>query len=585
MQPSRRGLAGLLASAATTIATRAPAARLEGRANLRDFAAAGDGRADETAALLAAAASGLELDIAAGRYRVSRDVTFRAPVNFAYGAVLQSADDITLAFDGGLAAGVQQIFVLTGRARVTIDRRFLQTGRPEWWGAVTDDPAFDCQPAIQACIDACPVTALQAADYHTRSAIRIAIHNRVLEGVGSNQNGAPGGSRIVLGSATADGLRVGFDQPPPNGVPGFLEHVTVRGLTIIRSVPPQARPVTDPGQGFFTSPAGVRIQYVVTCTFQDINAIQHSNGFYLQGVVHSFLIFCQALRTAVGPSRDNDFFNGFFQLNALDIGYASGNASLYYKNCSAFIDNGLDLAKSSGIYTYGGFTDTFINAFECAFLEVGLNMNGAGSTAASYSSEDLVIDSCILDTCSIGGIVINAGNDGTAVTIHNCYVEVRGSGVAMDVKQTAGSVSIVGCQIQSAPGDAATGISVRDAGGVVSDANIVTDVRRPIAYDNARDCRCGDTINNVRDGAPDGALVIARSSRCVFRPIVKGRTGVTRAGVVFAGAANTLNEIDCTGIDSTCLQGGAASKLVCDGVQVTAPGPFGDKNLAVGIFA
>ena len=591
MKPSRRTLVALSAgtafargSAAGSSAPPIPVRDVSRMANVKDFGATGDGVSDDTAAFLAAASSQAQVLVPAGRFLLSRDVAFAAPVQFDYQGILQTAAGVTIAFNGGLAAGVHQIFAMGGRSRVTVNSRFTVVGHPEWWGAETNNPSVDCQGAIQACVVACQTTQLLAADYHTTSTIKIDIHNRVLAGVASNQNGNPGASRILLDSATADGLQVGFDHAPTAGPPAFLEHVTVKHLTVIRTVPPTPRPATDIGEGFFTSPAGVRMQYTVSCYLDDINSIQHSNGFFLQGVVHSYLKYCQALRNTDGSTADNDFFNGFFQNNSINIGYNSGNASLYLRSCSTFVSGKLHLTGSSGIYSYGGFTDTFIKSFECAGLGCGLNMNGAGENDKTYSSEDLLIDSCVLDGCTTSGIIINAGNNVTAVTIHNCYIAIAGPGIGIDVKHTKGPVSMVGCQIISGVGSAGIGISVDHSSGVLSDGNILTDVHSPISYQDATNCRSTDIINNIHLGASPAVVTMAGSSRCILRPIVKGATSINAAGVVLLGADNVLNEVDCSGVDASCVAGGAANKLICDNRQVRVAGPFASNNLASGIM-
>ena len=44
-------------------------------------------------------------------------------------------------------------------------------GRPEWFGAVPDDPAADNRAALRACLALCPVTALAGRDYYVRDTL------------------------------------------------------------------------------------------------------------------------------------------------------------------------------------------------------------------------------------------------------------------------------------------------------------------------------------------------------------------------------------------------------------------------------
>ena len=106
-------------------------------------------------------------------------------------------------------------------------------------------------------------------------------HNSSLFGVASNQDGHKGGSRIIIGNAVDDVLRVGFAVPPDGQGTNshFLEHVTIAHLSLERSTPPLAKPLDDPMKGFAGSPAGLRLSYVVTCYATDVICIDHSNGF------------------------------------------------------------------------------------------------------------------------------------------------------------------------------------------------------------------------------------------------------------------------------------------------------------------
>ena len=558
-----------------------------------------DGVTDDTVAVLRAASLGAIL-FPTGVTLVSGSLRLTAHVEIAAGARLLVPRNSSIVFGGGFRAARTQVF--EGGGGVTLDPATTPTGYPEWWGAHTNTPGFDCGSAVQAALDACAIVELGGADYHVSSALVMRRPNSILRGVASNQDGHAGASRLIVDSPVEDGLRVGFDAAPdgPGTTSRFIEHVTVEHLAIVRSVAPEARPADDEMKGFRRSPAGLRLQYAVTCYITDVVCIQHSNGFYIEGAVHCYVTDCQAIRNTNGPSS-NDFFNGFFQNNSVNIGYNSGNASVYYRNCSVFASaDGIAAAGSgsSGLYTYGGFTDTQVAGLETAHLGVGINANGAGAADPGYSSENLRIEGCLLDSCTTAGILVNEGNDGTAITISGTYVAAAGKGACVSVTSTSGAVAITGCQFISGPGSNGVGIFGFRSSGISSVNNLFTDVSSPIVLKFCNNCgSTDDTFNNVRVGcAPTGSFWLISSSRCHFRSRMKGRPGINPAAVNLtintegagAGVVCDRNEIHLSGIDPECLVRGAENKLQFEGVVVHAAGSFGSgasaHNLASGML-
>jgi hypothetical protein len=537
--------------------------------------AIGDGRTDDTTALATAASSPLFLP--PGAYRLTRDVTFAAPVVFAFGAVLKIDPGVTISFVAGLSAGVCRIFEAASGARVRIDPRFTSDGFPEWWGAHADDPQADCQPAIQACLEACVRTRLHAADYYIASTVKITDHGRQLEGLSADQEGNRHGTRLVLTSGAADGLQVGYDRQPPTAKQ-WLEHVAVRDLTVLR-----AAPLENPEQGFATAPAGVRLQWAVTCYLERVETIEHSHGFYITGTVHCYLRYCQAFRFKAGALPANDFFHGFFMDNSPSTGFNSGNASLYIQNCSTFSTQAIPFSESNGLKSNAGFTDTFITGFECALVEYGLNLSGRTSAGSDYQSEDLIIDTCVLDSPTRAGIRIERAGQVTAVQIHNSYIAPAGPGVAIEIRDCHGAVGITGCQIIATPDNVATGLHVVDSAGVSAMNNIYTDIHSPVVFERASDCRLVDTINSPQRSPAKAAVQATALDTAYLAAIVRGRPGSVPAGVALLGAANKRVEVACTGIRPSVLAAGVASVLVCDDTPITKAGPFGAGNLASGI--
>ncbi len=559
--------------------------------DVRILGAVGDGVTDDTALLRSAGASGSSLRVPEGVYLISGAVTFLRSVLIDPGARFTGAGAVT--FDQGFEAGLEQVF--SDGVAAVFNSRFLTTGHAEWWGARTNDAEFDNTPALQAALDSVQTVQLMGGDYYYSGNLAMRHPSRVLRGVASNQNGKTReSSRLMLTSPINDGLRVGFEaNPSPGNFSEFLEHVVVERLSINRVVPPRAAPATKPeGRGFFASPAGIRVRFAVTCQFLDVNVVDHSIGFYVEGGVHCYFNHCQALRNVPGANRSNDFFVGFFQ-NATDtIGANTGEASMYYSECSVFgRPNGLTFA--SGFYAYGGWTDTFIHRLETANMDTAINMN-ADNTAFQFPSEDLIISDCVLDGCTAFGIHLNGGNELTAVTIHNTYVAIVGSdAAALHVVETRGPVSVTGCQFIGG----GFGAKMEFSSGVSLVNNIFTEMKVAILFANSTNCEStADTINNAHTpGSPDGLVQFASSSRCIFRSKIMNtrRSTLSLLGVALTidprtGRPCDHNEICGSGIDPTALSGGADKKIEAFGTPVTIVGAFGSRgsvhNLATGIL-
>ena len=186
-------------------------------ASVKDYGAAGDGATDDTAALTSAAAAGLTIFFPPGNYKSTGNVTFAHQVVFLAGASISPATATIIAFNGGLQAPLAPLFTLTGTAAISFDPRTQRVAFAEWWGAVTyqasaypvASPTYS-DVAIQAAINSgASLVSLMGGDYYISAAIAMLNSNQTLEGVQSNQTGQNGGSRLVIKSATIDGVTIG----------------------------------------------------------------------------------------------------------------------------------------------------------------------------------------------------------------------------------------------------------------------------------------------------------------------------------------------------------------------------------------
>ena len=241
--PSRRGwVGGALVAAPPRVSASAaaspPPAPPQGlyRRDVRDFGADPTGRADSTAAFVAAAKAGPFM-VGDGVYALSGSLTIDAYC--AMSAAAQIVGTASVTFNAGFSAPIAHVF--GPGLTVTFNPAFAPEGHPEWWGAVSNTPAFDCEPALSACVAACPVTRLQPADYWIARTLKLTTNWRTIQGVGLHGRAAiprPGSSPPI---PAIDMVQMGPDTQPAH-IDDFLRAWLLNNLTFARSVAPNLPP-------------------------------------------------------------------------------------------------------------------------------------------------------------------------------------------------------------------------------------------------------------------------------------------------------------------------------------------------------
>jgi len=586
--PSRRGVGAVLAAVAAAGAARAdtptppPPPHLLYSRDVRQFGADPTGRADSTAAFQAASAAG-PFVVGEGVYSLTGVVKIEAYC--ALSASAQIRGSATVTFKGGFSAPIAPVFG-TGLT-VIFNPAFAPEGHPEWWGAITDTPGFDCQPALSACVAACPVTRLQPADYWIARTWKLTTNWRAILGVGMNGKGGNPATRIVTADPGIDVIQMGPDEQPVHGE-DFLQGVLLKDLTAARSVAPSSPP-PDPNSGA----CGVRLQYVLQSYIDQIYSAENINGFYVKACIATYLNSTHAARTlaATGGGTGVDRYYGYVFDGTANIGMANGNASVYVDFFSSYCAH---VANNAFVYTYGGFTDLFFNRGECSGHANGMLLNGATKSGRGGGAVDCHIHHVIMDQLSGDGILINSGANGTAVNISQCYAQ-NNSGAGLHVLNSQGAVTVTGCQFLG--GRHATGLLAEGSSGVSSVNNIFYDMSPAMVWKNSSSCEsAADTIHNPNTpGSAAGMVQMISSVRCVWRGKINGAAGALPTAVALSidgggGSPCDYNLIDCSGIDPACLGGGAVNKLVVGGGQVTKVGvtagaPAGySHNVAAGVM-
>jgi hypothetical protein len=100
------------------------------------------------------------LRVPAGTHTIAADLTIPANVTLKpeRGAILSIDTTKTLTLNGGIEAGLYQIFSCAGTGKVVFASGAVKEVYPHWWGAVGND-SVDCSPAFQAAFNTqIPVT-------------------------------------------------------------------------------------------------------------------------------------------------------------------------------------------------------------------------------------------------------------------------------------------------------------------------------------------------------------------------------------------------------------------------------------------
>lgn len=509
---------------------------------------------------------------------------FTAPSNvtlvFLNGAKLSINNGMTVTINGPLQAGVHQIF--SGMGTVVFNQAVTTVGYPEWWGAITNDGNVDCLVAISACIVALPVTQLQRADYFISDTLKIQTPHRTIQGVDIHwyDETSNKATRIIVKSSTADTILVGY-MNNPGAVNDFLQQAIIRRLDATRD-----RAVTPPAAGQeITGAAGIRIQFTLDASVEKVRSEEHTLGFCLNGTVHTKLEDCYAFRSSVGTTSNNDVFYGFFQNGNVEIGLAGGNASTYYTDCNVTIGGNIPLTDSIGFNLSGKPVDTFMLRPETSATNTGIQLSGDTSIDGNA---DIHIIGATIDQFGLHGIYLTGIGDYGAIDITGSYFAPKGgsfTGYGIRTLNYTGMLTLTGNQVVSYQNNLVIGLWVESSSGVQSRNNMYLGEFRPVVLLNASNCVIQDIMNNPGQTATEAAVVLdGVSERNYIAPNVKGKVDAFPYGVNLKNASNNYNEINCSGIKASTVNGGSGNKLVINGAQVTTTGLAGT-NLVSGVMA
>lgn len=570
----------------TNAVSRTTSSKLSDFVSVKDFGATGNGTTDDTSALsLMSSSTSNQVYVPSGTYLISGNVSLNPLMIFEKGAIFNIATGVTVAFAGGVSAGVFQIFNCAGTGKVTINNQYTSIGYPEWWGAISNSSGTDCAPAINACIVACSVTYLQEAVYQTASTILHQTAGRsVIGAMNGNVAGNGQGSIIQIGSGTATIYQIG-----PNSYTGTLQSNNVlRYVSLTRS----ANLVTQ------SACSGLLMQFTIWTDIDRVFTTQSQYGFQIRGNGDLRMNFCVTNRTSASVGAGTDQYYGFYLNADTNIGFAGGNASVYLDGCN--VGNGITWTSAldyQGLVASGtyGYSDLFINKFETSQMGVGINLVGTGNTSGTvdYKNEDVQITNCVLDTCNTAGIELYNTSLYGVVQITGGYIATNTSNTSfygIYYSNNKGAISVSQVEILLGVNSGSGIYAVYTDGtnkGITHTNNIAYECSSTggvYRLDNVSNSYFGDQIRNYSVTNGNAAIIITNnSSRNVFQMTVVGKASAFSVGYYAVTTNTTYNEYRCSGIDPACLSN-PTYKMDYNATAITTATTFGTGNLTQGIM-
>jgi hypothetical protein len=548
---------------------------------VRDFGAAGNGVANDRAAIALADATG-GFRFTAGSYLISSSITIASDISFDAGARLIIPTGVTVTFTGCVTAGVSQIFQCTGTGAVAFNWNKTWAGCAEWWGAKPNDSAAGTQTAnvnaINAALIALRKTQLQGADYWINARIYMGEPWRELSGVGERFAGSTSNfvTRILQTSATADVMQVGPDSYP-GSINALFQGNKVNDIYLGRTVAPN----------IISACSGLKNQYTLYARFDNVMTAESIFGFQFYGTVQTHAYRSWAFRSGAGAGAGSDRFYGFYVNGTASIaGLSSGNASIYLNYCNATV-GGSPPVDSVGFYCNSGFTDTFLESPETTSCRIGIYVIGNGVPGSyEYTNGDMQIKHPNLDAFTYAGIYFqNMNRFGSAEVIGGYYGAASGCRAAVAADSCLGQIRVAGGQAIMRAAATASGVGVENSNGVTIDGLIVLEAGvSGVDASNVKNCVFKPIVKNYSMTISAAVRLFNTNSRNVIRPVAYGSANVFGLGVQLVGANHNHNEINCSGMDPAAITGGSVNKLTINGTQVTQTGLSGT-NLVQGVMA
>lgn len=509
--------------------------------------------------------------IPSGTYLVSSNVTFTKHVTILDGAVLNISNGVTVTFNAGMAADRYQIFNPTGTGKVVFDESQLTTGYPEWWGGFASAGSVNCYTAIQACIEACPITSFGVGNYYIGTTIKVQKTGRILRGTNSGYQSGGYVSAILMNDASQTLIQIGPDTYPSGGINDFLKSVRVEYLYFARTANPSIS----------GSATGLRVQWCLYTYIENCQISENIIGIDLSGTVQTHVADVVVFRNLTGSGVAPDSFTGIFLNGDATISAAGGNASTYITDCTVLIGGypALSSSNSRGIVIGYAGADTFLLRPEVNSCAIGIELLGStGHPKTQTGDVDIHIIGAIVDVFTQWGIrVANCDSYASISIMDGYFAPGSGSGASagIGIDTCIGSVSLTNNQTIGWPNSTCQGLYINNSQGVIATGNIYTGCAGGgVLMTGASLCRIQDICNNPAETSASAAVTLTNCNRCYIAPTIDGGSNVWASGVDLTGTGNTYIEVNVTAIGPTSINGGANDKLLYNATQITAVGAF-----------
>jgi hypothetical protein len=540
---------------------------------------------DMTSPLANANASGLGLLFPTGQYKISGSPTFTVPCTFQYGAILNVATAQTVTFNKGLYAGVYQTFALTGTAAVVVNPAFTSIGFPEWWGAITNTGgADDCLAAINACIVACRITKLQAADYWVSGTVLLQTNNRSLEGSGWYFSFAGSATRILLNHGSLTILKVGPNTYPAGGFNYFQLEAKVQYIELWRA--------TNPINASLC--IGLDATYTLGMRINNVKVRENEVGYHYLACVDCHTDLCFNFRSILGTGGGTGTARSYWIDGTSDTGNihgnaSGGNASIYFNQCNGSINNTITASIITyGFYIDGNFADTYLVSCEADQCTYGLALLGNALTSQNYGNTDVQITNFIADGFFGAGYLIQNTSKYGSIQIDGGMASPWAAGsplAGIYFNSSNAQVMVRGVQMACNNNASCYGIVAANSSNIESECEIIDCHVDSINLTSVTNSRFLDHLTNYSASCNTALKMVSGCTRNYCQVFFTGKATASAIGYNLAGITNQYNEMNCTGIEAAAIVGGPGNKLVQNGTQVTLVGVFATDNYASGIMA
>lgn len=437
-------------------------------------------------------------------------------------------------------------------------------GRPEWFGAITGDPAQDCRPALEACARLCQTVRLGPHDYYIHDSWQMGISGRNIVGsAGSGSTvglgydaqrpiGTADGTRVILTGAKVIGAAIFIfgGNASPKDDDRVMRNSHVCDIKFARDCSRfKVRPgLSDDPESCVK---GVILSFFSDCSVSGLRSYDSPIGYHCYGIVYSLIRNCMARRVTPASSRRRDFWVGWLVggYGDANFGYIGASASVYFEHCSVF-DNNPAFDLSIGLKLYGRIADSFLYRFEMARLDYGMVIDGSdergvkmGNSEYFLAHQDVTIVNPVLDGYSRGGFLIRNLQDFNCLDIVTPYSS--GAGFAIDVADAAGTITISGGKLLTG------GVRVRNVNGFRLTGTLIRDAPVPLQFINVGMFRAEPNILNLSPAIPAGC-VLERAFRGLLAPQIRGAPGTIGVGVTIDAASDHVT-VDETAIDPGCF--------------------------------